>query len=107
MRGAEFLRKHITRKRIIALYAVILFFVAGIFTYFHPLQFVSYQLAFLNPAPQVIPALQEWHGSSGSFALSNSSRIVVDPSYTAPLMSTAHVFQGDLSNVTGYRTPVI
>jgi len=107
MRGAEFLRKHITRKRIIALYAVILFFAASIFTYFHPLQFFSNQLAFLNPVPQVIPALQEWQGSSGLFALSNSSRIVVDPSYSALLRDTAQVFQGDLSNVTGYRTPII
>src|SRR5260370_36862084 len=98
MRGAEFLRKHITRKRIIALYAVILFFVASIFTYFHPLQFISYQLAFLNPAPQVIPALQEWHGSSGSFALSNSARIVVDLSYSRLFKDTAHMFHRDQSN---------
>ena len=102
-----FLRNRFTRKRIIALYAVILFFCVIIFTYFHPLQFASYQLAFLNPEPQVIPGLQEWYGSSGYFALSNSSRIVVDPSYTTQLMDTAQVFQGDLVDVTGYRLPVV
>lgn len=101
------MRKYFSRKRIIALYAVTLFLAVSIFTYFHPLQFLSYQLAFINPAPQVVPALQEWHGSSGSFALSSASRIVVDSSYTAQLRETAQVFQSDLLNETGHRLSIV
>jgi len=95
------------KKRYIALYVSLLFFVVIVFTILHPLQFIGYQLAFLNPAPQVIPALQEWYGSSGTFDLSSSSRIVVDPSSAKQLMGTAQVFQNDLSNVVGKRLPVV
>ncbi|HEX6482524.1 MAG TPA: family 20 glycosylhydrolase [Ktedonobacteraceae bacterium] len=101
------MRYRFTRKHIIALYAVTLFLAVSTFTYFHPLQFTSYQLAFANPAPQVMPALQEWHGSSGSFALTYSSRIVVDSSYSSQLLDSAQVFQSDLSSETGNRLPVV
>ena len=98
--------RYFTKKRIIILYAVTLFLAASIFTYFHPLQFTGYELAYINPAPPVIPALQQWQGSTGSFALSYTSRIVVDPSYKAQLLDTAQVFQNDLFNETGTRFPI-
>ncbi len=101
------MRKYFTKKRIIIVYAVTLFLVASIFTYFHPLQFTGYELAFINPAPPVIPALQEWHGGSGSFAIGYASRIVVDPTYRVQLLDTAQVFSNDLFNETGNRLPVV
>ncbi len=60
-----------------------------------------------NPPPLVIPALREWHGGQGSFLLTGSSRIVLDPSSALTLQTTALVFQQDLLAVTGYRLPVI
>src|SRR5437870_862600 len=82
------------RKRIIVIYAIALLCVVSIFTYLHPLQFTSnYELAFVNPPPQVIPGLREWYGGSGSFVLNASSHIVVDPVYTSQLMDATQVFQ--------------
>jgi hexosaminidase len=60
-----------------------------------------------NPAPQVIPSLREWQGSSGFFTLSSVSRIAVDPSFTAQLENTAQVFQNDLFAVTRLTLPVV
>jgi hexosaminidase len=61
----------------------------------------------LNAAPMVIPGLREWHGGTGSFSLGLTSRIAVDPPYTAQLQATAIVFQGDLFDVTGRTLPVV
>jgi len=60
-----------------------------------------------NPAPQVIPSLREWQGSSGFFTLSSISRIAVDPSFTAQLKNTAQVFQNDLFAVTRHTLTVV
>jgi len=49
-----------------------------------------------NPAPQVVPVLREWHGSSGSFILSSDAQIILDPTYALQLEDTAHIFQQDL-----------
>ncbi|HEV2235303.1 MAG TPA: family 20 glycosylhydrolase [Ktedonobacterales bacterium] len=58
-------------------------------------------------APQVVPALREWHGASGSFALGNGSRIVLDPASAAQLQPTAQVFQKDLGSVTKRTLPIV
>ncbi|MES2775077.1 MAG: family 20 glycosylhydrolase [Bacteroidota bacterium] len=50
----------------------------------------------VNPAPFVIPALREWHGATGSFALKNKTNLVVDPSFATALLPTAKTFQEDL-----------
>lgn len=60
-----------------------------------------------NPAPAVIPALSEWHGGSGFFALDAGSRIVVDTSSATQLQSTAQTFAGDLALVIGRTLPVV
>ncbi len=102
------MRKRNTRKRNIALYIAVLVCTSLIFTYFLPLRFGRNEpVFFANAAPQVIPSLREWSGGSGSFALSSTSRIVVDPSSSEQLLETAQVFQGDLFDVTGYRLAIV
>src|SRR5713226_1081510 len=61
----------------------------------------------LNTAPQVIPSLREWQGGTGSFTLSPTSRITIDPAYATQLKDTARVFQSDLSQVTGQSLPIV
>lgn len=57
-----------------------------------------------HPAPPVQPALHEWTGGSGTFALGPGSRIVV----TAPaLAGDASTFGDDLALITGLRLPVV
>ncbi len=97
----------IVRKRRIALFTTIVLCVAALFTYFTPFRLRGYNVVFANPAPQVIPSLREWHGGSGSFALTAASRIVVDPSSETQLQGTARVFQRDLLNVTGLTLPIV
>src|SRR5438874_1107513 len=64
-------------------------------------------LVFPNSAPQVIPSLREWQGSTGSFMIVSTSRIVLDPLYAAKLQETARVFQADLFDVTEHPLPVV
>ncbi len=61
----------------------------------------------LNPAPQVIPSLREWQGSAGSFMITSTSRIVVDPLYAAQLEDTSRVFENDLFEVMGHPLPIV
>ncbi len=103
------------RKRVAAFYIGMLIGLVIIFTNLTPLRQFSVAIGavFLNPqggtnpAPPVIPALHEWHGDHGFFMLSGSSRIVVDPAYTAQLNGTAQVFQSDLAAVTRHTFPIV
>ena len=104
-----------SRKRVAAFYLGMLLGLVIIFTNLTPLRqfdaaigaiFVASQ-AGPNPAPQVIPSLREWQGDRGFFILSSSSRIDIDPSYTAQLTTTAHVFQNDLATVTKHTLPIV
>jgi hexosaminidase len=59
-----------------------------------------------NPLPQVIPSLREWHGGSGVFTLTSTSRIVLDTATGGQLDDTARVFAADLTLITGATLPV-
>ena len=61
----------------------------------------------VNPTPQVIPSLREWHGGSGAFALTPTSRIVLDTAADGQLADTARVFAADLTLVMGYALPIV
>lgn len=50
-----------------------------------------------NAKPDVIPALQEWHGETGNFAITDSSKIV----YGDGLEDTASQFAADYKDITG------
>jgi N-acetyl-beta-hexosaminidase len=60
----------------------------------------------VNPPPQVIPSLREWHGASGAFALTPTSRIVLDTANSGRLDDTARVFAADLTLITGHALPI-
>ena len=59
-----------------------------------------------NPKPKVIPALMEWTGGEGSFVLSPTSRICVDPAYASDLTEGANAFKQDLFDETGLQLEV-
>ena len=50
-----------------------------------------------NAKPDVIPALQEWHGETGDFVIQSSSKIV----YADGLEATAKQFAEDYKDITG------
>jgi hexosaminidase len=60
-----------------------------------------------NPMPYVIPSLHEWHGENGAFALTSTSRIVMDTAADGRLSDTAHIFAADLTLVTGSALLII
>jgi hexosaminidase len=81
--------------------------IGTIFTFLFPLRMTFPTVLFANSAPEVIPALQEWHGGSGTFMIDSASRITIDPAYTSQLQETAHVFQSDLFTITGSSLPIV
>jgi hexosaminidase len=98
---------HFLKKRTIILSMIALLSIGMIFTFLFPLRIMYPTILFANPAPEVIPALREWQGSSGSFMIDSASRITIDPAYSAQLQNTAQVFQRDLFTVTGSSLPVV
>ena len=54
----------------------------------------------INPAPFVIPGLQEWQGGKGQFTLQPASAIVLEPASAQALSATAQVLQQDLLPLT-------
>ncbi len=57
-----------------------------------------------NAKPPVIPELQEWHGTSGTFLASGASRIIVG---NAGLSAVAEEFAKDYKDITGFSAQVI
>ena len=95
------------KKRTIILSMIALLGMGMIFTFLFPLRIINPAILFANTAPAVIPSLREWQAGSGSFMIDSASRITIDPSYTAQLQDTAHVFQNDLFAMTGNSLPVV
>ena len=60
-----------------------------------------------NPEPKVIPSLREWFGHEGQFKLTDSSRIVVNPSYKNELQTAAEETAKDLKEVNGFQLNVV
>ncbi|HEY1206304.1 MAG: beta-N-acetylhexosaminidase [Bryobacteraceae bacterium] len=55
-----------------------------------------------------IPSVQQWAVSSGTYTFGAASRIVIDPSYTTELTTTAGVLAADLHYLTGISVqPVV
>ncbi|WP_221452763.1 family 20 glycosylhydrolase [Mucilaginibacter sp. FT3.2] len=54
-----------------------------------------------NPQPFVIPALREWHGGEGNFALTPLSRIVINAQDKPALQKAAHILQQELKEQSG------
>lgn len=61
-----------------------------------------------NAKPKVIPSLLEWTGGTGSFNLTDQSRIVITSEQCiCNLQSAALLLQEDLKEVTGKEFPVV
>ncbi len=56
-----------------------------------------------NPAPAVVPAVQEWSGGTGAFQLTPHSRVLVEDQ---ELMGRARTFVADLEQLTGEQLAV-
>jgi hexosaminidase len=95
------------RKRTAALYVLILLIVLLGLTNVARLRLADLASWVVNTAPTVIPSLREWQGASGTFTMVGTSRIVVDPSYTAQLQNTPQVFQSDLLAITRHKLPLV
>jgi hexosaminidase len=100
------------RRSLVTFFTLVLLGMAITLALLIPLHLVDPSVLFLltsnpNNAPQVIPALREWHGGSGSFVLNQASRIVVDAANAPQLQETASVFEGDLFEVTGKSLPIV
>ncbi|MEU3465565.1 discoidin domain-containing protein [Streptomyces sp. NPDC006733] len=54
-----------------------------------------------NPAPAVVPALQQWTGGTGRVVLSDTSRLVTPIGATAPLRQLATKTVSDAAELTG------
>ncbi|OPH61254.1 hypothetical protein BC351_15035 [Paenibacillus ferrarius] len=60
-----------------------------------------------NAAPNVVPSLREWTGGAGAFQLKDTSRIVIDSSYSDELAETAAAFKDDVTLVAGKALTVV
>lgn len=59
-----------------------------------------------NPAPNVIPTLQEWHGYNGVFTINEDTRIVINDKANLGLEIAANNFKEDVADFTGYSLEV-
>ncbi|MFB6777353.1 family 20 glycosylhydrolase [Streptomyces sp. NPDC056352] len=58
-------------------------------------------------SPAVVPPLQEWSAGSGTFTLTERSRIVVDRRYTDALDTDARTFATDVAGLGAEPLPVV
>ncbi|WP_223151581.1 family 20 glycosylhydrolase [Chitinophaga varians] len=56
-----------------------------------------------NPQPFVIPALREWYGGKGTYTLSSTPALVMDPRDAAALLPGVTAFKEDLQLLTGIQ----
>ncbi|WP_371649863.1 MULTISPECIES: family 20 glycosylhydrolase [unclassified Streptomyces] len=57
--------------------------------------------------PQTVPALRQWAAGSGTYTFTATSRITVDPAYTAQLSDEAATLADDLAAQTGRTVAVV
>lgn len=61
------------------------------------------QAAAVNPAPPVVPALQQWTGGTGSLRLTPQVRVVVSREDRDELADAARQLRADLAEITGWK----
>ena len=54
----------------------------------------------VNPSPATIPALREWVGQTGTYILTDTTRLLVDIAKAPELISIAQTLQDDLQRIT-------
>ncbi|MBT2406837.1 MULTISPECIES: family 20 glycosylhydrolase [unclassified Streptomyces] len=57
--------------------------------------------------PQTVPALRQWTAGAGTYGFTSTSRIVVDPAYTAQLSDEAATLAEDLGALAGRSVTVV
>ena len=60
-----------------------------------------------NAKPEVIPAIQEWYGYTGSFTLTEGSRIVINDAANVGLQKAAQNMQADVLEISGINLPIV
>lgn len=60
----------------------------------------------VNPAPAVVPALQQWTGATGALRLGPATRIVIPRSDRHALGDIAEQLRADLGELTGWRPAI-
>ena len=60
-----------------------------------------------NAKPVVIPEIREWLGKENNFVISDSSKIVIDPSYKDQLSDMANTFAEDYKDITDKEISVV
>jgi hexosaminidase len=101
------LKRTITGIVITVLVLVVLFVTARTLAWVAPAGLLNFVGGVGTSAPQVVPALREWHGASGTFTLGSGSRIVLEPGSAEQLQPTAKAFQADLASVTKRTLPIV
>lgn len=61
----------------------------------------------VNPAPTVVPALQQWTGATGALHLGTSTRIVVPRADRQTLRGVADQLRADLRELTGLHPDIV
>src|SRR5260370_4881956 len=84
------------RKRINVLCTIVLLGLVVSLAAFVSSQLVNSASVIPNAAPEVIPALREWQGSTGSFTMGLTSSIFLDPSHPPHLDDPAQLFHAHL-----------
>lgn len=59
-----------------------------------------------NPAPPVVPALQQWTGGTGRLILRADLRVTVRPADAVALRGVAEQLRDDLREITGWTAPI-
>lgn len=60
-----------------------------------------------NPQPFVIPALREWHGGRGNYALTSSDRIVINTANRTTLQKVAAILKREIKQQTGFNLAIV
>ncbi|MEV8376034.1 family 20 glycosylhydrolase [Kribbella sp. NPDC056861] len=60
----------------------------------------------VNPAPAVVPSLQQWTGGNGRLSVRPGTRVAVAPG-DAALKSVADQFGSDLGEIVGWKVPIV
>ncbi|MGZ3756756.1 MAG: family 20 glycosylhydrolase [Mucilaginibacter sp.] len=60
-----------------------------------------------NPQPFVIPALREWHGGTGDFHLTETSRIVLNNADKSTLKTAADILKKELKEQSGFSLQTV
>ncbi|MBR6771705.1 MAG: family 20 glycosylhydrolase, partial [Lachnospiraceae bacterium] len=66
----------------------------------------GFQQASVNSKPEVIPSLQEWHGYTGEFRLTEDSKIIYQDTASKGIEKVAQHMKEDLLEITGLELTV-